>query len=310
VVSQIQTATVPDQQLDIRTSAVTDVGGRSENEDAILVRELEAVDLGDGIKQQGLLLAVADGMGGHDRGEVASRLAIDTIQEVFLSDPVGDVVPLIKQAFRRANEIIFQSWQDAVPAQLMGTTLIVGAIRGKYITIASIGDSRAYLCRAGRLQQITRDHTLVADQVEQGHLMAEEARESPHRNIITHALGHKQRLDSKMPNVFELTLLEEDRVVIFTDGVYDVLSDDELLPIILEADPERIAERIVGISKERGTTDNVSVVAVSVLPTRDYALTVVPTAAISERQALPILPIAATILILAILGLLGFLLLF
>jgi serine/threonine protein phosphatase PrpC len=219
-------------------------------------------------------------------------------------------VPLIKQAFRRANEIIFQSWQDAVPAQLMGTTLIVGAIRGKYITIASIGDSRAYLCRAGRLQQITRDHTLVADQVEQGHLTAEEARESPHRNIITHALGHKQRLDSKMPNVFELTLLEEDRVVIFTDGVYDVLSDDELLPIILEADPERIAERIVGISKERGTTDNVSVVAVSVLPTRDYALTVVPTAALSERQALPILPIAATILILAILGLLGFLLLF
>ena len=310
MVSQIQTAAVPDQQLDIRTSAVTDVGGRSENEDAILVRELEAVDLGDGIKQQGLLLAVADGMGGHDRGEVASRLAIDTIQEVFLSDPVGDVVPLIKQAFRRANEIIFQSWQDAVPAQLMGTTLIVGAIRGKYITIASIGDSRAYLCRAGRLQQITRDHTLVADQVEQGHLTAEEARESPHRNIITHALGHKQRLDSKMPNVFELTLLEEDRVVIFTDGVYDVLSDDELLPIILEADPERIAERIVGISKERGTTDNVSVVAVSVLPTRDYALTVVPTAALSERQALPILPIAATILILAILGLLGFLLLF
>lgn len=310
MVSQIPTATVLEQQLDIRPSAVTDVGGRAENEDAILVRELEPVDLGDGVLQRGLLLAVADGMGGHERGEVASRLAIDTIQDVFLSDPVGDVVPLIKQAFRRANEVIFQTWQDAVPAQLMGTTLIVAAIRGKYITIASIGDSRAYLCRAGRLQQITRDHTLVADQVEQGHLTAEEARESPHRNIITHALGHKQRLDSKMPNVFELTLLEEDRVIIFTDGVYDVLSDDELLPVILEANPDQVAARVVQLSKERGTTDNVSAVAAAVMPTRDYSLTVAPTAALSERQELPILQIAATILILAILGLLGFLLLF
>ena len=306
VASQVSAATVPEQQLDIRTSAVTDVGGRDENEDAILVRELAPVDLGDGIRHRGLLLAVADGMGGHDRGEVASRLAIETIEETFTSDPAGDVVPLVKQAFRRANEVIFTSWQESVPAQLMGTTLIVAAIRGKYITIASIGDSRAYLCRAGRLQQITRDHTLVADQVEQGNMTADEARESPHRNIITHALGHKQRLDSKMPNVYELTLLDEDRLIIFTDGVYDVITDDDLLPIVLETDPEHLAARIVQAAKDRGTSDNVSVVVAGVIPTRDYDLTTVPTATLAERDWSPVVAIAA-ILILAILGLIGFL---
>lgn len=306
MVSQISAATVPEQQLDIRTSAVTDVGGRAENEDAILVRDLEPVNLGDGELQRGILLAVADGMGGHERGEVASRLAIDTIQETFLSDPAGDVVPLVKQAFRRANEVIFSSWQEPTPAQLMGTTLIVAAIRGKYITIASIGDSRAYLCRAGRLQQVTRDHTLVADQVEQGHMTAAEARESPHRNIITHALGHKQRLDSKMPNVFELTLLEEDRLIICTDGVYDVVPDDDLLSVVLEAEPEDIARRIVELAKERATTDNVSVVAASVMRTRDLSLTTAPTTTLAEREWTPVVVIVAIVL-LAILGLIGFL---
>lgn len=307
MVSQIQATAVPGQQLNVRTSALTDVGGRSENEDAILVRNLDPVDLGDGVQEQGLLLALADGMGGHDRGEVASNLAIETIQDVFLSDPVGDVVPLVKQAFRRANEVIYASWQGAVPAQLMGTTLIVAATRGKYATIASIGDSRAYLLRAGRLQQITRDHTLVADQVEQGHMSAEEARESPHRNIITHALGHKQRLDAKMPNVFELTLLEEDRLFLCTDGVYDVVPDEDLLTIILETDPDMIAPRIVEVAKVRGTTDNVSAVVASVLATRDYSLVTAPTETLGERQSMPLLPIAAAILLLAILALVAFL---
>lgn len=307
MVTQKQAATVPEQQLEIRTSAVTDVGGRAENEDAILVRELDPIDLGDGIPQRGLLLAVADGMGGHERGEVASRLAIETIQEVFLADPAGDVVPLVKQAFRRANEVIFAAWQDELPAQLMGTTLIVAATRGKYATIASIGDSRAYLARAGRLQQITRDHTLVADQVEQGHMTAEEARESPHRNIMTHALGQKARLDSKLPNVFELTLLEEDRLFICTDGVYDVVPDDDLLTVVLDQNVEQVAARVVAVAKERATTDNVSAVVASVLPTRDYTLVTAPTAALAERRPAPLVPIAAAILILAILAIVAFL---
>ena len=188
MVTPLAIAPAVETRLDIRISSATDIGGRTENEDAIAVRELQPVDLGDGEVVDGLLLALADGMGGHQRGEVASQIAIDTVQDVFTSDPAGDIVPLLKQAFRRANELIYGTWKGESPAQLMGTTLVVAATRGKYATIASIGDSRAYLIRAGRLQQITRDHSLVAEQVAQGNMTPEEARESPHRNIITHAL--------------------------------------------------------------------------------------------------------------------------
>lgn len=268
MVTPLAIAPAAETRLDIRISSTSDVGGRTDNEDAIAVCELDPVDLGDGELVDGLLLALADGMGGHQRGEVASQLAIDTVQDVFASDPAGDIVPLLKQAFRRANELIYASWKGETPAQLMGTTLVVAATRGKYATIASIGDSRAYLIRAGRLQQITRDHSLVAEQVAQGNMTPEEARESPHRNIITHALGHKPKLDSKMPNVFEITLLEDDRLLLLTDGFFDVVPDEDLLRLTLDTDSDKVAERLTGVAKERGTTDNVSAIIATVIRDR------------------------------------------
>jgi protein phosphatase len=293
----LATAPTAERQLDIRISSATDVGGRNENEDAIVVLGLQPVDLGAGELADGFLMAVADGMGGHERGEVASRIAIDTIQEVFAADPAGDIVPLVKQAFRRANELIYNAWKNETPAQLMGTTLVVAATRGKYATIASIGDSRAYLIRAGRLQQITRDHSLVAEQVAQGNMTPEEARESPHRNIITHVLGHKLKLDSKMPNVFEITLLEDDRLLLLTDGFFDVVPDDDLLRLTLDAEPESIATRLTGVAKERGTTDNVSAIVATVVPRPNLALATAQTTALSRRTGPPIVPMAAAILL-------------
>jgi protein phosphatase len=293
----LATAPTAERQLDIRISSATDVGGRNENEDAIVVLGLQPIDLGAGELADGFLMAVADGMGGHERGEVASRIAIDTIQEVFAADPAGDIVPLVKQAFRRANELIYNAWKNETPAQLMGTTLVVAATRGKYATIASIGESRAYLIRAGRLQQITRDHSLVAEQVAQGNMTPEEARESPHRNIITHVLGHKLKLDSKMPNVFEITLLEDDRLLLLTDGFFDVVPDDDLLRLTLDAEPESIATRLTGVAKERGTTDNVSAIVATVVPRPNLALATAQTTALSRRTGPPIVPIAAAILL-------------
>ena len=307
MVTQLAAPPATERQLDIRISSATDVGGRTENEDAIAVRELEPVDLGDGQDVGGLLLAVADGMGGHQRGEVASQIAVETIQEVFASDPAGDIVPLLKQGFRRANELIHANWQGQAQSQMMGTTLVVAATRGKYATIASIGDSRAYLIRAGRLQQITRDHSLVAEQVAQGHMTPEEARDSPHRNIITHALGHKAKLDSKMPNVFEMTLLEDDRLLLLTDGFFDVVPDDDLLRLTLEGDPEAIAPRLCGIARERGTTDNVSAIVVTALPRPDFALATAQTSALSRQAGPPVIQIAAAILFLIVLAVIGFL---
>ncbi len=277
------TLTDRDDELRVTVGAATDVGGRSGNEDAVYVGDVPplagAVDLA---AYPGQLLAVADGMGGHQRGEVASSLAIQALQAAFAEDPGADAAPLMKQAFRRANQEIFANGHAGGASQMMGTTLVALLLRGKYATIASIGDSRAYLVRADRLTQITKDHSLVAEQVSQGQLSSEEARESPHRNILTHALGHRERLDAKLPNVFELTLLPEDRLLLCTDGFYDVIPDDDLMRVLLAEPPDAAARRLVEMAVERGTTDNVTAVVVEALPTRVPVVAAVA-AAIPER---------------------------
>jgi serine/threonine protein phosphatase PrpC len=257
-----------DEPLKISVGFATDVGGRSKNEDAVHVSKLPPLPNGDLGGQPGLLLAIADGMGGYQRGEVASGLAIETVREMFDEDPGADAALLLKQAFRRANDRIYQNGRAFGEDAMMGTTLVVVATRGKYATIASIGDSRAYLVRANRLTQITQDHTFVAEQVAQGAMSEEEARESPHRNIVTQGLGHRAKLDSRMPNVFEITLLPEDRLLLCTDGFYDVATDDDLMEAALSDDPEDAAHRLIAIANDRGTTDNVTAVIASVAPSR------------------------------------------
>jgi serine/threonine protein phosphatase PrpC len=254
--------------LKISVGFATDVGGRAENEDAVHVGELPPLPHGDLAGQPGFLLAVADGMGGHQRGEVASGMAIETVREMFREDPGADIALLLKQAFRRANERIYENGHALGEGAMMGTTLVVAATRGKYATIASIGDSRAYLIRAHRLTQITQDHSLVAEQVAQGTMSAEEARESPHRNILIHALGHRQKLDARMPSVFEITLLPEDRLLLCTDGFYDVASDEDLLQAVQVEDPQVAAQSLVKTAVERGTHDNVTAIVASVAPSR------------------------------------------
>jgi serine/threonine protein phosphatase PrpC len=209
--------TPTEQRLRLAVAFATDDGGRSGNEDAVFVEEIAPLGVGEGSAEAGFLIAVADGMGGYQRGEVASQMAIDIVKEMYEADPGADAALLLKQAFRRANDRIYENGQGATPAAMMGTTLLVAATRGKYATIANIGDSRAYLARANRLTQVTKDHSFVAEQVAQGAMTESEARESPHRNILTHALGHRPKLDSKMPNIFELTLLPEDRLLLCTD---------------------------------------------------------------------------------------------
>lgn len=259
----------PEQRLRIAVAQATDVGGRDTNEDALLVDELAAVGSGDAALEDGYLLAIADGMGGYQRGEVASQMAVDVVREMFASDPGADVALLLKQAFRRANERIYENGQGATPPAMMGTTLVVTATRGKYATIASIGDSRAYLVRANRLTQITKDHSFVAEQVSRGAMTADEARESPQRNILLHALGHRPKLDSKMPNIFEITLLPEDRLLLCTDGFYDVVPDSDLLNMLVTTDPGQAASKLVHVAVERGASDNVTAVVLAVMPARE-----------------------------------------
>jgi serine/threonine protein phosphatase PrpC len=212
---------------------------------------------------------------------------------------------LLKQAFRRANERIYENGLATGPSAMMGTTLVVVVTRGKYATIASIGDSRAYLARANRLNQITKDHSLVAEEVARGSMTEAEARESPHRNILTHALGHRPKLDAKMPNVFEITLLPEDRLLVCTDGFFDVVPESDLLQALLEYPPDLAASSLVDLAVERGTTDNVSAVVAAVQPTRVVEPELVSAGA---GRAPWLLPAIAAVVLIAVLAVIVFLL--
>lgn len=231
--------------------AATDPGPvRDQNEDAVYF-SAPPPDAPDGIA----LLLVADGMGGYQRGEVASRMAIDTLVKGLSGAKTDDIPTLLKQTIREANEQIYAGGSAEGEHNMMGTTLVAGVIKGNDLTIANVGDSRAYLVRANRLNQITHDHSLVAEQVAMGAMTEEEARESHHKNIITRALGHRQKIDA---DIFELKLLPDDRLLLSTDGLHDYVEEDEVVRILTTEPPEEAAKEIVSRAISGGSTDNVT----------------------------------------------------
>jgi serine/threonine protein phosphatase PrpC len=250
-------------ELELVISSTSEAAGRPNNEDAILVAPLPAIA---DSTEKGLLLAVADGMGGLERGEVASKLAIELLSDLFARERPADFALALKQAYRRANDAIYQQFSDAPEQGQLGTTLVSAIVHGRYVTIANVGDSRAYLMRANQMTQITQDHSLVADQVVQGQLSEEDARLSPQRNILTHALGSTPQLDRKLPSIYELTLLPEDRLLLCSDGFYDVMQSEDYLKILGLSDSSDSARHLTALAQERGTTDNVSAIVLTVSP--------------------------------------------
>jgi protein phosphatase len=243
----------------MQVGGISHVGGRANNEDAILIHELApAQDLPAG----GWVLAVADGMGGAADGEVASSLAIETLQSVFTQGPPTDAALALKQAYRQANEAVFAA--GAQGDDRPGTTLVSAVVRGKYVTIANVGDSRAYLMRANQLTQITQDHSVVAEQVAAGTLSPEEERTSPQRNMLTAAIGTQPQLERRLPAIYELVLLPEDRLLLCSDGFYDVLESDDYLQLMSGEDAHTSAVALTDLATQRRTTDNVSAVVLAV----------------------------------------------
>lgn len=231
--------------------AATDPGPvREQNEDAVYFSPPVESD-----PNATVLLVVADGMGGYQRGEIASRMAIDTMVAGVNGTTADDIPLLLKQTFRQANEQIYADGSAVGEHNMMGTTLVAGVVRGVDLTIANVGDSRAYLVRANRLNQITTDHSLVAEQVAMGAMTEEEARDSHHKNIITRALGHRQKVEV---DVFELKLLPDDRLLLSTDGLHDYVDEDELISILTTESPDEASKEIVSRAISGGSTDNVT----------------------------------------------------
>jgi len=203
------------------------------------------------------LVVVADGMGGHAAGEVASAMAVDVVRQVFFGSR-GSIPTRLMQALARANRAIFDFGARDRQRQGMGTTCTVVAFDGAQIFLAHVGDSRAYLLRNGKLQQLSEDHTLVARMLREGLLTAAEAANHPQGNVITKAVGTKPDIE---PDVWRkgVKILEGDRLVVCSDGLHGVVDEDRIREIVCGADPRTAAQALIAAARAAGAPDNVSV---------------------------------------------------
>jgi PPM family protein phosphatase len=229
------------------------------NEDSILSQRLN----------QGELVAVADGMGGHRTGEVASSLAVQSLLESLTE--LGSSTPpeSLARAFQRANLAVFQQAQRRSESRGMGTTLTAILVDDQFAIVGHVGDSRAYLLRDGKLQQLTRDHSWVAERVRQGLISEQEAREHRWRNVITNALGSYPQVRLDLSGI---EVRPDDVLLVCSDGLTTVLNEHDLTDLF-EAHQntplEQLAEVLVNTVNEYGAPDNVSVALVRVQSVRN-----------------------------------------
>ena len=237
--------------MKLRHSARTDVGKtRDHNEDDFGVGE------GAGVEQYGELLIVCDGMGGHAAGEVASRLGVETILSTYYSDASPDRVDVLRRAFERANARIHAEGRGA-----MGTTGVAALFYQGMLHVANVGDSRAYLIRNDEICQVSRDHSLVGEQVAAGVITADQARSSYYRNVITRALGYQSEVQV---DLFHLPLQAGDMVVLCSDGLHGLVGDEEISEIVRSMPLADAVDRLIDLANERGGTDNITAIVAQV----------------------------------------------
>ncbi|MFI5182392.1 MAG: Stp1/IreP family PP2C-type Ser/Thr phosphatase [Thermoanaerobaculia bacterium] len=252
--------------LTLRAFGLTDVGRkRKHNEDAYLVDA-----------ERGLFV-VADGMGGHAAGEVASRITVESIQE-FIStndDTTDSSWPFgygnrasssgnrLTAAVELANEKVMRAVANRPELKGMGTTVVAALIDPERATLVHVGDSRAYLFREGELRRLTDDHSWVQEQVNAGILSEDEAKSHPLKNVVTRALGGSPHVSV---DLIEVPLRGGDRFLLCSDGLTGMVADDEIHGfLVTETGPESAVRKLVDLANERGGVDNITTIVVDVL---------------------------------------------
>ena len=213
------------------------------------------------------LVVVADGMGGHASGETASRLVVETLRHYFQNAPqairqydasFSETTNQLHEAVALANDIVYNTAQNAPELSGMGTTIAAALLRGNQLSFAHVGDSRIYLVRSGSIEQLTEDHSLVRQQVKQDRLTKEEAAKSAMKNILTRAVGIESDVCTDLG---ELTVLHDDILLLCSDGLYNMVSDKEILNIILCAGNVHAAcEILIDTANDNGGKDNISAI--------------------------------------------------
>ena len=219
---------------------------RSNNEDSLLLERPH-------------LFAIADGMGGYNAGEVASRLALDKLKsekEDLFGKTGFALVSKLYQVMRDINNEVYEKARSAPSFEGMGTTLsgiyFTGAGKGY---VFNVGDSRVYLLRQDKLQQITRDHSLVAEMVEHGELTREEAFDHPQKNMLTRGIGVDENVNG---DVFVVEVYPDDILLLCSDGLTDMLHDTEIAERLVISDTEAAADALLSAALEKGGRDNIS----------------------------------------------------
>ncbi|MBE7041954.1 MAG: Stp1/IreP family PP2C-type Ser/Thr phosphatase [Ruminococcaceae bacterium] len=222
---------------------------RELNEDSYAVSELTPYHL----------LIVADGMGGHQAGEVASAMAVEKIREYISRHTEESIPQLLEQALHYANEQIYIRSKENASYAAMGTTVVLCCISDKEAYFANVGDSRAYLLGLDGMEQITEDHSLVMELLRQGEITEEEAELHPQRNVITRALGTERITEV---DLFHCELTSEDMVLLCSDGLTGMLSDQEIASVMWEASSlEERVDQLIELANERGGYDNITIIA-------------------------------------------------
>ena len=225
------------------------------------------------------LVVVADGMGGHAAGEVASRITVDTICE-FLGgthDQAEDTWPNLPvkstevrtqgeklvAAITRANERVLEAVRAEPRLKGMGTTVVTALFDDGMVSLAHVGDSRAYLLRQGRIRRLTDDHSWVHEQIAAGLITEDEARHHPLKNVVTRALGGGVAV---IPDLIHVPLLEGDRFLLCSDGLTTVLEDSDILDACRRSTSlEQVVRELIDLANDRGGPDNITVIAADIL---------------------------------------------
>jgi protein phosphatase len=239
----------------------SDVGcHRQVNEDCFRYTEPQGTD-------KGALAIVADGMGGHAAGDIASRMAVEIIDQLYYAQ-AGAAPSALERAFREANRMIYKASQSDLRLNGMGTTCTALALRKGLAVCAHIGDSRLYLVRGGAIYLMSEDHSAVMEMVRRGTLSRETARGHADRNIILRALGTRPEAEVAIWRE-PFPVRDGDCFVLCSDGLSDPVSDEEIKHAVLSAEPASACDQLIELAKERGGHDNITVGALKLVAAKE-----------------------------------------
>ena len=238
----------------MRAFSITDIGKRRKlNQDYVFTSETEVGPLPN-------LFLVADGMGGHNAGDYASRCTIETIVKEVSESNEQSPVFVLESAIKQANAVVRKKSTEEVELFGMGTTIVGATITGDMLRVANVGDSRLYIINNREIKQITKDHSLVEEMIRMGGLNREDAKKHPDKNIITRAIGAQNNVDV---DFFELTLEKDDVVLMCTDGLTNMVDDEEIRMIIMgQKELVEKGESLIKAANNNGGKDNIGVVII------------------------------------------------